>query len=77
MLLFELFFKRGVLLLVILSACASLTKQQCLEGNWQQIGIADGVKGYTPARLWIMPRLAVISVSHLTPKLGSGGVWKG
>jgi len=51
MLLFRLLFKRGLLLLVVLSACASLTKQQCLEGNWQQIGISDGISGYTPDRL--------------------------
>ncbi len=51
MLLFRLIFKRGLLLLLILAACASLTKQQCLEGNWQQIGLADGINGYAPDRL--------------------------
>ncbi|WP_271273660.1 DUF2799 domain-containing protein [Aliamphritea hakodatensis] len=44
---------RYVLLLVmtlLLSACASLNKQQCLDGQWQDIGYADAMKGLTTAR---------------------------
>jgi len=40
-----------VLILVLatgLSACASLTPQQCLSGDWQNIGFGDGVAGRAP-----------------------------
>jgi hypothetical protein len=37
--------------LVLLSGCATLTKEQCMVGNWQSIGYSDGAAGYTVARL--------------------------
>ncbi len=30
---------------LMMSACASLNKQQCLDGEWQDIGYADAMKG--------------------------------
>lgn len=35
----------SVALLAVLGACASLTEEQCLNGNWQSIGYADGARG--------------------------------
>jgi len=32
-------------LLALLGACASLTKDECLNANWQSIGYNDGVRG--------------------------------
>ena len=32
-------------LLALLGACASLTKDECLTANWQNIGYNDGVRG--------------------------------
>lgn len=34
-----------------LSGCATLSKEECLTGNWQAIGFADGAAGRTPERL--------------------------
>lgn len=31
--------------LLITSGCASLSKEECLSGNWQQIGYDDGANG--------------------------------
>lgn len=44
-------FNRAFLLILGLAACASLTKQECLDGNWRQIGIEDGIAGRLPERL--------------------------
>ena len=35
----------------LLSACATLTKQECMVGDWQAIGYNDGVVGYYSDRL--------------------------
>ncbi|WP_227429470.1 DUF2799 domain-containing protein [Psychrobacter sp. I-STPA6b] len=45
---------RSILILasiVILSGCATLSKEECRTGNWEAIGFSDGASGYTPARL--------------------------
>ena len=45
---------RTYLLLTLLGSmagCASLSKDQCLNGNWQQIGFADGTRGLPPDQL--------------------------
>jgi len=45
---------RFVLLLMLvigLSSCASLSKDQCLAGNWDDIGYRDGRQGYKPESL--------------------------
>lgn len=34
-------------LVVLLSGCATLTEQECLTGNWQEIGQRDGQNGRT------------------------------
>lgn len=34
-----------------LGGCATLNKEQCLSGDWRQIGRADGANGYTVDRL--------------------------
>jgi len=34
-----------------LSGCASLSKEQCLAGNWNEIGYRDGRQGYKPESL--------------------------
>ncbi|MES2106873.1 MAG: DUF2799 domain-containing protein [Pseudomonadota bacterium] len=38
-------------LLGSMAGCASLSKDQCLNGNWQQIGFADGTRGLPPDQL--------------------------
>jgi hypothetical protein len=38
-------------LLSSIAGCASLSKDQCLNGNWQQIGFADGTRGLPPDQL--------------------------
>lgn len=35
----------------LLSACATLSKQECMVGDWQVIGYNDGVAGYDADRL--------------------------
>ena len=35
----------------LLSACATLSKQECIVGDWQTIGYNDGVAGYAADRL--------------------------
>ncbi|UPH71714.1 DUF2799 domain-containing protein [Abyssibius alkaniclasticus] len=43
-------FATGFLTLAFgLSACASLTPQQCATGNWAEIGFADGAAGRAPS----------------------------
>lgn len=39
------------LLLIVLSACATLNEDECRTANWQDIGRHDGRAGYTSARL--------------------------
>ena len=39
-----------VLLTVALVGCASLTKEDCLDGNWKQVGYIDAAYGFTNAR---------------------------
>ncbi len=41
------------LLATVLSGCAtpSLSKNQCLEGDWRRIGFDDGRAGFTPSRV--------------------------
>ncbi|MES2070583.1 MAG: DUF2799 domain-containing protein [Pseudomonadota bacterium] len=34
-----------------MAGCASLSKDQCLNANWQQIGFADGKQGLPPDQL--------------------------
>lgn len=35
----------------LLSGCATLSKQECMVGDWQAIGYNDGVAGYSVERL--------------------------
>ncbi|MDN6276457.1 DUF2799 domain-containing protein [Psychrobacter sp.] len=37
--------------IVLLSGCATLSKQECLIGDWETIGYNDGVSGYQSDRL--------------------------
>lgn len=37
--------------MILLSSCATLSKQECLVGDWQAIGYNDGVAGYQAERL--------------------------
>lgn len=39
------------ILLSVLSACTTLTKEECLKGNWKTIGFTDGAQGYPIDRL--------------------------
>jgi len=39
----------GVLL--ILSACSSISKEECLAADWYSIGMEDGAKGYDMSRI--------------------------
>ncbi len=36
---------------ILLSACATLSKEECAVGDWQAIGYNDGVAGYSVERL--------------------------
>ena len=36
---------------LILASCATLSKEQCMVGDWQAIGYSDGVAGYYADRL--------------------------
>ncbi|WP_317205665.1 DUF2799 domain-containing protein [Janthinobacterium sp.] len=38
-------------LALALGGCASLSKDQCLSGDWRQIGFNDGLKGYASEEL--------------------------
>jgi len=40
-----------VLLSLTLSSCASLSKEECLAGNWNDIGFNDGRNGYRTSYL--------------------------
>jgi len=40
-----------IMLALGLNGCASLSKEQCLAGNWSQIGQSDGRQGYKLASL--------------------------
>ncbi len=35
----------------MLCSCATLSKEECLTGNWEAIGFSDGAAGYSAARL--------------------------
>lgn len=37
--------------LVVLSACASLSEEECLAADWYTIGVEDGSKGYQVSRI--------------------------
>ncbi len=37
----------SVILLLALTGCASLSKEECLSGNWEEIGFRDGTNGRT------------------------------
>ncbi|MCP4022075.1 MAG: DUF2799 domain-containing protein [Desulfobacteraceae bacterium] len=41
----------GVLLSFILSACATLNKDECFQADWYTIGYEDGAKGYQVSRI--------------------------
>lgn len=34
-----------------LSACSTLSEDECVQGDWYAIGLEDGAKGYSEARL--------------------------
>lgn len=36
---------------VVLSSCATISEDQCLAGNWAEIGYKDGLKGYSSSRI--------------------------
>jgi len=38
-------------LLIGLTSCATLDKNECLQGNWYRIGYLDGAKGYATTRM--------------------------
>ena len=37
--------------LLVLSACASISKEECLAADWYSIGVEDGSKGYPMSRI--------------------------
>jgi len=37
--------------LMILASCATLSKEECLMGNWRDLGIRDGVNGEPASRI--------------------------
>lgn len=40
-----------ITLFALLAGCASLSEQDCLRGDWQQVGFRDGQTGRPPERL--------------------------
>lgn len=36
---------------LLLSGCATLSKEECKQGDWYAIGVADGERGYRSARI--------------------------
>ena len=45
---------RGLILLsgmLILAGCATLDKEQCMRGDWRELGVKDGVSGEPAARI--------------------------
>lgn len=40
-----------ILVLLIVSGCASMSKDECLSADWYAIGVADGSNGYELSRL--------------------------
>ncbi|MCC5826160.1 DUF2799 domain-containing protein [Alkalimonas sp.] len=59
---------------LLLSGCATLSKDECLQADWQTLGYADGVQGRSPARIdtyrqdcakhQIVPDLALYQRGH-------------
>lgn len=41
----------SLLLTLFLAACASLSKEECLSGDWHTIGVTDGQKGQLRDRI--------------------------
>ena len=41
----------GIIGLIVLAACATLSEDQCRSGNWYEIGLADGANGYDQKQL--------------------------
>lgn len=41
----------GFMTALLLSSCATLSRQECLTADWQSIGYTDGVAGYSGHRL--------------------------
>jgi len=41
----------SVALGLLVASCASLSQQECLQGDWYQIGLNDGIHGYSTARI--------------------------
>ncbi|MGH1576769.1 DUF2799 domain-containing protein [Planktotalea sp.] len=39
--------KYSLCLLIALAGCATLSEEECLNGNWQEIGLKDGANGKT------------------------------
>lgn len=50
---------------MFLLSCATLSKQQCLIGDWQTIGYNDGVAGYSSERL--ASHSKACAKAHVTP----------
>lgn len=41
----------GLLSVLVLAGCATLSKEQCQTGDWLSLGLADGLKGYPETRI--------------------------
>ncbi|MBU1175527.1 MAG: DUF2799 domain-containing protein [Alphaproteobacteria bacterium] len=41
----------GLMLVVVLSGCATLSKVECQTGDWRGIGLSDGSHGYSSSRI--------------------------
>lgn len=39
--------------LLVLSACASISKEECLAADWYSLGVEDGSKGYPMSRIGV------------------------
>jgi len=54
-----------VVLLINLAACATLSKEECLAGNWEEIGFRDGTNGRTSD--YLQSHTKACTKSNVTP----------
>ncbi|MBF0274833.1 MAG: DUF2799 domain-containing protein [Nitrospinae bacterium] len=60
-----------------LSSCSTLSKKQCLRGDWRVIGYSDGERGYPMSRLYDHNRACQEYNVLVNEKNYEEGWWKG
>jgi hypothetical protein len=59
----------GLLLILVCSACSTMSPEQCRNADWRQIGYTDGVEGYPGSR--IQDHASACASSDVTPDLSA------